>query len=149
MPPSNWSQMFWLPSSEKKTKLIFQKNKDFCIEIFNAYMRKKESWKGKEDPNYFKWTVILITLLAKHETSLSASFTSSSITLPSGSLVACANSWHTTFIPSTDCNRLKCKMLNLEQFSLSAHWPLLKCMCVFVDVPAHYTKKKSPNKPHF
>ena len=47
----------------------------------------------------------VIALVAKQETSLSASFTSSSIALPSGSLVACANSWHTTFIPSTDCNK--------------------------------------------
>lgn len=45
----------------------------------------------------------ITTLAAKHETSLSASLIKSSIKLPSGSLVAAANSWHTTFIPSTDC----------------------------------------------
>lgn len=47
----------------------------------------------------------IIALFAKHETSLSASFTISSIVLPSGSAVACANSWHITFIPSTDCRK--------------------------------------------
>lgn len=45
---------------------------------------------------------IIITLFNKQETSLSASFTTSSINLPSGSAVACVNSWQTTFIPSTD-----------------------------------------------
>lgn len=81
-----------------KSKVLATCSRSRIWAVWSIYRQQRMS--HKKNDKY-------CALFAKQETSLSASLTMSSMALPSGSLVATANKWHTTFIPSTDCNKGK------------------------------------------
>ena len=72
--------------------------------MHNKWVEEDKRGEIRRNIHYYDESIVL-ALFVKHETSLSASLTSSSIALPSGSLLAWSSSLHTTFIPSTDCKK--------------------------------------------